>query len=202
MSKKLYLYARFERFWHWAQALFIFTLAFTGFEIHGCYSILGFQNATIVHEFVAYSLLILIAFAIFWHFTTGEWKQYIPKFEYLVPQIQYYLGGIFKGAPHPMHKDRDNKLNPLQALTYIALKLFIIPLMVLTGIAYLGFSWGLGDSWRLGIGWLHTIGAFIVVAFVIVHAYMTTTGETPMAGIKSMIWGYEEVPDDYDEGSH
>jgi Ni,Fe-hydrogenase I cytochrome b subunit len=31
---KIYLYTRFERFWHWFQALMIITLIVTGLEIH------------------------------------------------------------------------------------------------------------------------------------------------------------------------
>jgi thiosulfate reductase cytochrome b subunit len=31
------------------------------------------------------------------------------------------------------------------------------------------------------------------VAFIILHVYLTTTGHTPMAGIKSMIVGWDEV---------
>ncbi len=39
--KKIYLYTRFERFWHWFQALLIMLLLVTGFELHGTYGLLG-----------------------------------------------------------------------------------------------------------------------------------------------------------------
>ena len=39
--KKIMIYQRFERFWHWCQAALIFFLMFTGFEIHGSYQVLG-----------------------------------------------------------------------------------------------------------------------------------------------------------------
>ena len=75
---KIYLYTRYERFWHWLQALMIMTLLVTGFEIHGTYSLLGFQRAVNVHNFIGLSWLVLFAFFVFWLFTTGEWKQYVP----------------------------------------------------------------------------------------------------------------------------
>ena len=33
--QKVYIYKRFERFWHWTQASLIIFLALTGFEVHG-----------------------------------------------------------------------------------------------------------------------------------------------------------------------
>lgn len=201
MTKKLYLYEQFERFWHWSQALLIFLLAFTGFEIHGCYSLIGFDNAVLIHDGAAYTLIALIAFAIFWHITTGEWKQYVPTTEKFVAQIQYYMSGIFKGDPHPTHKSRARKFNPLQAVTYLAFKVLIIPLLLASGVVYMLIGGPLGDTWRAPIGIIHTFGAFVVIAFVIVHVYMTTTGDTVFSNIKAMIFGYEEVPEDYDEDS-
>jgi thiosulfate reductase cytochrome b subunit len=42
---------------------------------------------------------------------------------------------------------------------------------------------------------LHTIGALMMLIFLIVHVYLTTTGHTPLAHIRAMINGYEEVDD-------
>ena len=39
----------------------------------------------------------------------------------------------------------------------------------------------------------HTLVAWAFVAFIIAHVYLTTTGHTPMAGIKSMIVGWDDV---------
>ena len=51
MSKKqFYIYKGFERFWHWMQAILIFFLAFTGFEIHGTYTFFGFRDAVRYHN--------------------------------------------------------------------------------------------------------------------------------------------------------
>jgi len=45
MSRRVLIYKRFERFWHWTQAALIIGLAVTGFEIHGTFQWLGFAEA-------------------------------------------------------------------------------------------------------------------------------------------------------------
>jgi thiosulfate reductase cytochrome b subunit len=198
--QKVYIYRLFERIWHWTQALLIFVLIFTGFEIHSSYQALGFENAVQIHNTAAISLIILIVFAIFWHFTTDEWKQYIPTTRNLRAQISYYFTGIFKNAPHPTRKTQLTKLNPLQRLVYLALKVFMIPLMVITGALYLYYRYPVKGrieslEWMelAPVAWLHTLGAFLLTAFVIVHLYLITTGHTATSNLKAMITGYEEL---------
>ena len=121
--KKVYIYKGYERFWHWTQALLILFLAITGFEIHGSFSLFGFEQAVNLHNKAAWALIILIIFTIFWHFTTGEWRQYLPTTQNLRAQVDYYITGIFRNAPHPIRKTVISKLNPLQRLVYLGLKI-------------------------------------------------------------------------------
>jgi thiosulfate reductase cytochrome b subunit len=37
------------------------------------------------------------------------------------------------------------------------------------------------------------VAAFMMLLFLIAHVYLTTTGHTPLAHIKAMITGWEEV---------
>ncbi|HSA14171.1 MAG TPA: cytochrome b/b6 domain-containing protein [Spirochaetota bacterium] len=194
MIKKIYMYKRFERFWHWAQALLIFFLALTGFEVHGSYEIFGFKNAVVLHMYAGFMLIILIAFAIFWHFTTGEWRQYIPKTDKLRDQVRFYLVGIFKNESHPVEKTAEVKLNPLQRLTYLGYKILIIPVMVTTGLVY--YYVAHGGIHLQSVKWiaiLHTLGAFGLLSFTVIHVYMTTTGPRLTSHIKAMFTGYDEV---------
>jgi len=112
--RRIYLYTRFERFWHWVQAVLIIMLIITGLEIHGAFTLLGFQRATQLHNFFGLSWLVLFAFIVFWVFTTGEWKQYVPTTKKLIDVIVYYAHGIFQGKPHPVEKSPGAKHNPLQ----------------------------------------------------------------------------------------
>ncbi len=196
MAKKIFLYTRFERFWHWVQALLIIGLAITGLEVHGTLSWLGFKEAVAWHNNLAWGLLGLTVFAVFWHFTTGQWKQYLPKLENIGDVVCYYTRDIFQGLPHPVEKLPERKLNPLQRITYLFLKIVLFPLQVITGLLYLYYnSWSaLGVGTRLdSIALLHTAGAFAFLTFLVVHMYLATTGKTPLSHIKAMITGWEEV---------
>ncbi len=202
-TKRVYVYKAFERFWHWLQAVLIFFLAFTGFEIHGSYSFFGFQNAVMYHNIAAYLLIILIVFAIFWHFTTGEWKQYLPTTKNIQAQLNYYIFGIFSKAPHPTKKTVLSKLNPLQKLTYFGLKILVIPVVVTSGLLYMLYRYpqrhgieGLNIQSLEIIAIVHTIGAFLLLAFIVVHLYLITTGETVTSNLKAMLTGFEELEDE------
>ncbi len=197
--KRIYLYTRFERLWHWTQALLIIGLGFTGFNIHGTWHVMAFEQAHWWHVRLAWALVALTVFAIFWHFTTGAWKQYIPTTERLSAIARYYAVGIFRNEKHPFKKSEVSKLNPLQRLTYLGFKILIAPVMIVTGLLMIYYhlwpQWGL--AWSFGtIALLHTAGAFLLVMFLIVHVYMTTTGHTVFSHIKAMLVGYEDLPED------
>ena len=185
------VYSRFNRFWHWMQSVLIIFLALTGFEIHGSISFFGFEQAVTFHNTAAYIFLILIALAIFWHFTTGEWRQYLPTRQHLRAQIEYYITGIFRNAPHPTRKTALSKLNPLQRLVYLALKIMVIPIMVVSGLLYMFYRYpqsngieSLNIEGLRVIGILHTAGAFFLISFIIAHLYLITTGHSPTSNLK------------------
>ena len=205
-KKQVYVYKAFERFWHWMQAILIFFLAFSGFEIHGSYTFFGFQDAVKYHNIAAYMLIVLIVFAIFWHFSTGEWRQYVPSFNNIAAQLNYYIFGIFKNAQHPTKKTVLTKLNPLQKLTYFGLKILVIPVIVTSGLLYMLYRYpqrhGIEalniESLEL-IAIIHTIAAFLLLSFIITHLYLITTGEKVTTNLKAMLTGYEELDEHNDE---
>jgi len=197
-AEKIYVFKRFERFWHWSQALLIISMLITGFEVHGSYHFLGFAKAVDLHTVFAWSLVTLWVFAIFWHLTTGEWKQYIPTTDKVVAMIRFYSVGIFKGEHHPYRPTKLKKHNPLQRLAYLGVLLLIGPLLWITGWFYLFYGdwavWGVNGFLSLEwVAFFHTAGAFMMLLFLIAHLYLTTTGHTPTAHIKAMVTGWEEV---------
>ena len=198
--QRVYIYSGFERFWHWTQAILIFFLMFTGFEVHGSFKFFGFENAVMFHIYAAYSFMALMVFAMFWHFTTGEWKQYIPTVHKIKCYIRFYLTGIFENAPHPTKRTILSKLNPLQRVVYFSLKVVMIPLLVITGILYLYYRFPIEggvasvDAVNLStIAALHTFGAYLLISFTIGHLYLVTTGHTIFSNINAMLTGYEEL---------
>lgn len=191
------IYSRFERLWHWMQALLIISLLITGFEIHGTYSLFGFEKAVDLHTIFAWSLIGLWVFAIFWHLTTGEWRQYIPSSpNKIIAMMKYYGVDIFMGGGHPFHKSRSEKLNPLQRMAYLSMHLVIAPMIWISGLLYLFYS-----SWELiGLGGLslgvvalvHTAAAFLIMTFLVAHLYLALTMSKNMADLKAMLTGYQE----------
>ena len=198
MSRTL-MYARFERFWHWSQAILVILMLITGFEIHGSYQLLGWETAVEVHSIAAWLLIGLWVFAWFWHLTTGEWKQYKPSApDRIFAMARYYGFEIFQGKAHPFHREFSCKLNPLQCMAYLLLHIAISPVIWVSGLLYLFYkSWSSIEamSWLSlsTVAIIHIAAAYMMLAFVIVHIYLALTmDERPFAGLRAMVTGYED----------
>ena len=195
-TRTVMIYSRYERFWHWSQALLIFILTFSGFAVHGTHHLLPFDKAVMVHTIAAVLLIILWVFTTFWHFTTGQWKQYLPKTG-LWQVIRFYAYGILSGAPHPYSKGLKRKQNALQSLAYLTFMVIIGPALWASGIVYLTYPiWGPVLNNAMGmtvVAFVHTAAAFMMVTFVLIHIYMTTTGKTVGHYIKTMVTGYDTI---------
>ncbi|MHB1142427.1 MAG: cytochrome b/b6 domain-containing protein [Sulfuricaulis sp.] len=198
MTERVYIFKRFERFWHWTQAATILFLLLTGFEVHGAYKLFGFGRAVDLHTIAAWTLITLWVFAVFWHFTTGEWRQYIPTLDKVGAMIKYYLTGIFTDAPHPFRATTLTKHNPLQRLAYLFLWLVITPIIWFSGWFYLFYGqwreWGVDGFLSLEwVAFFHVLGAYMILVFVIAHTYLITAGHTATSHLKAMITGWEET---------
>ena len=189
------LFSRFERFWHWTQAVLIFGLLFTGLELHGTHSSLGYETAYSAHIVMALSLIALWAFAIFWHITTGEWRQYVPTHKGVIPVMLYYAYGIFSGEAKPYTQTPSAKHNAMQRLAYFSFKVFIAPALWISGVLLLFYgSWrysALGEILPLAtVAYVHVTASFALMVFIIGHVYMAATTGTPWyAYLRSMITG-------------
>jgi thiosulfate reductase cytochrome b subunit len=196
-KRAVMIYSRYERFWHWSQAALIFVLAMSGFAVHGSLPFVKFGTAVTIHSWAAIALIVLWIFTTFWHFTTGQWKQYLPQLSGLPAVIRFYAWGILTGAPHPYSKTLRRKQNALQSLAYLFFMVMIGPALWSTGIVYLTYPlWAEAAIGTIGlpaVAFLHTAAAFLMVTFVIIHVYMTTTGKTVTHYVKTMITGYDSI---------
>jgi len=197
----LYLYSRYERFWHWLQAALVTILLVTGLEAKGLFTLFGFQKSVEIHNFTGLLWLGAFTFFIFWVFTTGEWRQYVPTTRKLFSVVRYYALGIFRGEDHPVSKRKEAKHNPLQRLIYLGLAALLLPIQMATGFLYWGYNswgeWGLAGALSLKtLAVCHVAGAFAIFAFLIAHLYMITTGHSLSAHTKAMITGWETVEED------
>lgn len=195
--RKVKNYSRYERFWHWSQALLIFLLAFSGFTVHGTIRFIPFEKAVMMHDIAAFALIFLWLFTAFWTITTGQWRHFVPTNAGLWAVIRHYLIGMMVGQPHPYKRTLSRKQNPLQSAAYFAIMTLVGPLLWLSGLAYMFYSFWAGNSGNHEIFslvvLLHLIGAFLMVAFVIGHIYMVTTGKTIFHYTRAMISGYEDM---------
>ena len=197
MNERVYIFKGFERFWHWCQASLIIFLMLTGFEIHGTYTLFGFGRAVDLHTIAAWALVGLWVFAIFWNFTTGEWRQYAPTVEKIGALFDYYTRGIFRGEKHPVHPTPVRKFNSLQRLSYLAILALVMPLIWITGWLQLFYGewerWGFGGLDLAQVAFGHTFAAFLILIFFIGHVYLATTGRTLTSHIRAMVTGWEEI---------
>lgn len=201
--RELYMYSVYERLWHWLQTVAILLLIVTGLIIHkpDKFGAFSFAYMVQVHNILAAILVINAFLSLFYHLVSGEIKQYLPRprgfFDQAIEQSLYYVRGIFRGDPHPFEKVPERKLNPLQQVTYFGILNVLLPLQILTGILMWGAQRWPDIAARLGgllfLAPFHTLIAWLFATFIVMHVYLTTTGHTPLAGIKSMMLGWDEV---------
>ncbi len=196
LKRDVMIYSRYERFWHWSQAVLIFALFFSGLGLHGTHNLLDFRTAVTVHTYAAVSLVLLWIFTTFWNFTTGQWKQYLFK-KGIWPVIRFYAWGILWNEPHPYKKSLQRKQNALQSLAYMSFMVLVGPALWSTGVVYLLYDFWSHYPWAGEVltytAFTHTAAAFIMAAFVIIHVYMTTTGKTLFHYVRTMITGYDSI---------
>jgi thiosulfate reductase cytochrome b subunit len=204
-TRRVHMYDAYRRFWHWLQATSIIALLVTGLIIHrpDLFAAVSFSGVVTLHNVLAAILVINAALSLFYHLATERMKEYIPRpygfFDDAIRQTKYYISGIFKGEPHPFEKRPDDRMNPIQKLTYFGILNVLLPLQIVTG----GLMWGV-QHWPEfaaavgGLPWLapfHTLLAWLFGSFIVGHVYLTTTGATPLEAIRGMVTGYEEVED-------
>jgi len=201
--QEVYMYGMYERLWHWLQTLLILILLFTGLIIHkpDKFGLFSFDYVVQVHNIMALILVVNAALAAFYHIASGEIQQFLPRprgfFDQAFMQAKFYLQGIFQGAEHPFEKTPERKMNALQQVTYFAILNVLLPLQIITGVLIWGAQRWPGITGALGglpfLSPVHTLVSWLFASFIIMHVYLTTTGHKPMASIKGMIMGWDEV---------
>ncbi len=197
------LYSVYERIWHWSQASGILMLMLTGVLIHwpNLFGVPVFSTAVVVHNVLGFLLVANALLGLFYYVTTGTIRQYLPEphdfVSLSVRHAAYYVGGMFRGEPHPLEKTPAHRLNPLQQVTYMAILNVLLPLQMVTGLLIWGAQRAPDAVASIGglavLAMVHTLGAWLFAAFVVMHVYLTTTGKTPLSHLKAMVFGYEDV---------
>ncbi len=209
MNRTLNLYPGWLRAWHWTNVGLFVALAITGTSMHfaepGAPQV-DFRTARFVHNSAG---LLLTAFYIFYLAGNALGRNghyYLPQGDDLgrglLRQARYYLGGIFRGEPHPYGHSRDRKFNPLQKLTYAGLMYLVYPLLLVSGwLMFFPEKMPERLAGVTGVGVVslaHSAIGYALSLFMVVHIYLGTTGETPGALFRAMWTGSVTPPADPD----
>lgn len=206
--KKIYLYPKWLRFWHWANAIFFSFLIFTGLSLYYADEsefLIPFDYARLIHNISGITVTILFIFFVALNIISKNYKHYIPTtdnmFERLFKQGRFYAFGIFRGEPHPYHPSEKNKFNPLQQLTYFAVMFIMFPVVIISGW-FLFFPelapeqiLGMGGVWPMVV--THIVFGFSLSVFMFAHIYLATHGDTVIENFKSMFTGYHTVHEEH-----
>jgi thiosulfate reductase cytochrome b subunit len=197
--KFVVMFKRFERFWHWAQAVMIIMLLLTGLEMHGFFTLFGFGSAVEKHNVIGFIWTGLVVLIYSWILTKGEWQQYFPTIKGSNEILRFYLYGVFKGEKHPHHITLEDKFNPIQRLSYLGVLFGLAPIQIMSGFVFYFFP-DLRATGVIGhidlVAYLHVFNAYALLSFIVVHLYMITFGDKLTGHIKMMITGKEEITDD------
>jgi thiosulfate reductase cytochrome b subunit len=203
VTRRVRMYDAYRRFWHWLQAISIVALLLTGMVIHrpDLFGALSWRGVVTLHNVLAVILVLNAALSLFYHLATERMREYIPRpygfFDDAIRQTRYYVSGIFKGEPHPFDKTPEERMNPIQKLTYFGVLNVLLPAQILTGALMWGVQEWPAIAGALGglpvLAPLHTLLAWLFGCFIVGHVYLTTTGATPLEAIRGMVTGYEQV---------
>lgn len=206
--KKLYVNPLPVRIWHWANAVLFIVLVVTGVQIRylDLFDVMSFQAAVSAHNIVGFALIAVFFIWLLFYLFSDRNQAYHPEFNILkmaresFAQMKYYGWGMFVGEHSPHHIDPYHKFNPLQRLLYQILMLFLLPLQFATGILMWDIKRFTAVIEMVGglrvVATVHVLIFIFFVFYLFIHPYLTTLGHTPMAHIKAMVTGYEEVEDE------
>ena len=201
-SERLYLYPVWIRIWHMSNALFCLVLIITGLSIQfsNPSTVVKFNMAVTLHNIAG--ILLSSFYLVFFCgnlFTKNGSHYVIPvkgTLDRLLKQFHYYTIGLFKNEPAPFPVNEEEKFNPLQQATYVALMYLLVPFVIISGFGLLypditvnsvfGFS-GLDLT-----DFVHIAAGFVISIIMCVHIYFCTIGKNPTSNFKSMINGYHE----------
>jgi len=200
---KIYLYPKWIRIWHGINALSIIVLIVTGISLHYTTkenSFIRFDIAVTLHNVFAKIIVISYLYFIISNSVTKNWKAYrLEKKNFLKKlaiQSKYYLTGYFRGDDKPFPISKERKFNPLQQATYFITMYFLVPLVIISGIA-LFFPESIVERFTTVSGIkltvvFHTAIGFLISLFLIIHIYVASVGKHPLRNFRSIISGFHE----------
>ncbi|WP_373509760.1 cytochrome b/b6 domain-containing protein [Thiocapsa sp.] len=204
--KSLYLYPVWLRLWHWMNALLFLTLITSGVSMHyaGADWLMPFATARVVHNTAGILLTVGWIGFVAANARSANARHYRIRFRSLIgdliAQTRYYMIGIFRLEPHPFQVTETMKFNALQQLSYLGVMYGLMPILVVSGWAFLYSVYlpetllGVGSVWVVAM--THVVVSYLLALFLLVHIYIITTGETVFSNLRAMITGWHRETDE------
>jgi Ni/Fe-hydrogenase 1 B-type cytochrome subunit len=194
--KRVYVWEKPVRFFHWLTAFSTTILIITGFIIANPPAINTNVEATnsfwfgyvrAIHFITAYILIANVMFRIYWSFVGNQfanWRNFIPYTKKGIKNILHVLKvDIF------LMRDKEHKLynisighNYLAAFSYFIMTLFFV-LQIMTGLSLIAdtSSWWLPHMFKwvstmfggdITTRYIHHILTWLFMAFIVIHVYL------------------------------
>lgn len=200
-QEKIYLFPLWARIWHGVNAVGIVILIITGISMQystASFVLIDFKTSIKLHNIAGIVVSVFYLMFVVGNIVTPNGSFYYLKIrgagKRLLKQAKFYLFCLFKIEIPPYPVSEKHKFNPLQKYTYIGVMYFIVPFVIVSGIALLFPELIIEEVYKVsGImltAILHGIAGFIIFIFLIVHIYVATIGESPTRNFKSMVTGW------------
>lgn len=183
------------RVWHWVMAFLFLLLVLTGVVLHLAVpgiTVMDYAAATTVHDVAGIALAIVYGLFLIAVFSTGYWRNYLPRRGALWRRIREQLVAYAPQTATAKAPARpaagEPRFNPLQQLAYLLVVFGLLPLLVVTGLVYLFPEYapekvlGLDGLWTIALA--HFVAGALGTVYVVLHIYMATMG-----GMGRMITG-------------
>jgi thiosulfate reductase cytochrome b subunit len=202
-SGKIYFYPVWLRIWHAINALGIITLIITGISMQSSSEaiVVKFNTIVTLHNITGIVLSISYLFYFIANITSRNVRFYVIKpkgfFKKPLKQAHYYILGMFRGEEKPFPLTEKRKFNPLQKYFYVLVMYFIVPVVIITGIALLFPEIIAEKIYTLNgvliTAVLHSAVGFFISIFLVIHLYVATIGKSPFESYKSIINGWHHI---------
>ena len=194
--KRVYVWELPVRFFHWTTAFSTTILIITGFIIADPPALQSNAEATnsfwfglirAIHFIVAYILIAVLLFRIYWAFAGNrfaKWDNFIPYTKKGIKNILYVLKVDIFLMPDKEHKLSNISIghNYLAAFSYFIMTLFFI-LQVMTGFALMAdnSTWWLPKMFHfivplfggdIAVRYIHHFLTWMFMAFIVIHVYL------------------------------
>lgn len=186
------------RVWHGLQALLFLGLVASGLCMHYAsadWAFIPFSTSVRIHNASGVATAVMWLVFVVYNRATGHARHYRPPDVHVLHslhvQLRYYAYGMFRGEPAPLSPGLRN--NHVQQLSYIGVMYVLMPLSIASGLLLLfpilapEHALGRPGLWPMAM--LHLSVGYGLTLFVLVHAYLATTGETVFSLYRDMITG-------------